>query len=69
LKKMLMPGPLGVLAAGLAVATTKVEEDIDGAPLGVLSAGLAATTTEVEEDADDTPPWESYQRVRQWPPL
>jgi hypothetical protein len=31
---MLMAGPLGVLLTGPAVATTIVEEDIDGEPPG-----------------------------------
>jgi hypothetical protein len=42
-----------VLSAGLAPATTKVE-DADGGPLGVLVVGPAMATTEVE-DVDGGP--------------
>jgi hypothetical protein len=50
-----MAGPLGVLAAGLTAATTRVG-DVDGGPLGgVLAAGPAATTTRVG-DFDGEPP-------------
>jgi hypothetical protein len=50
-----MVGPLGVLSAGLAAATTKIIEDVDGRPLGVFLAGPAAATTDVEEDVDGGP--------------
>jgi hypothetical protein len=49
-----MTGPLGVLPADLAAATTEVG-DVDGGPLGgVLLAGLTAATTEVG-DVDGGP--------------
>jgi hypothetical protein len=54
--KTSLAGPLGVLPVGPVVATTKVEEDVNGRPLGVLSAGPVAATTEVEEDIHDSPP-------------
>jgi hypothetical protein len=54
-----MAGPLGVLATGLAVATTEAR-DVDGGPLGVLAIGLAAATTEAE-DVDGRPPGGCYQ--------
>jgi hypothetical protein len=41
-----MAGLLGVLAAGLAAATTGVG-DVDGGPWGVLAAGQTAATTGV----------------------
>jgi hypothetical protein len=49
-----MAGRLGVLSVFLAVATTEVEEDVEGGPLGVLSVYPAAATTEVE-DVDGGP--------------
>jgi hypothetical protein len=45
-----------VLLGAPAVATTKVEEDVDGGPLGVLPRAPAAATTEVEEDVDGGAP-------------
>jgi hypothetical protein len=52
-----MAGPYGVLLAGPAVTTTKVEEDVDGRPpWGMLAAGLATATTKVEEDLDGASP-------------
>jgi hypothetical protein len=47
-----MAGPLGVLLADLAAATTVVEEYVDGWPLGVLPVGPAVATTVVEEYVD-----------------
>jgi hypothetical protein len=63
--EMSMAGPLGVLAAGPAAVTTKVE-DVDGGPPGGVggkvrqrpppnSGGPAAATTDVE-DVDGGPP-------------
>jgi hypothetical protein len=49
-----MVGPLRVLPACPAVATTEVE-DVNGAPLGVLPACPTMATTEVE-DVDGGPP-------------
>jgi hypothetical protein len=49
-----MVGPLGVLAANLAAATTEIG-DVDGGPSGVSAAGPTAATTEVG-DVDDGPP-------------
>jgi hypothetical protein len=50
-----MAGPWGVLAVGLAAATTKVE-DVDGGPSwGLLPACSAVATTEVG-DVDGGPP-------------
>jgi hypothetical protein len=37
------------------VATTEVEEDVNGGPLGVLPASPAAATTKIEEDIDGGP--------------
>jgi hypothetical protein len=53
--KTSMVGPLGVLSAGPAAATTVVE-DVGAGPLGVLAAGPAAATTE-DGDVDGGPPW------------
>jgi hypothetical protein len=53
---------------GPAVATTEVEEDVDGKPLGVLQEAPVASTTDVEENFDDRPPGGHCQRVQQWPP-
>jgi hypothetical protein len=45
-----MAGPPGGAGRSPKVATTEVEENLDGGPLGVLPVFLAAATTEVEED-------------------
>jgi hypothetical protein len=45
----------GVLAAGLAAATTEVEDVDGGAPGGCWRQGAAVPTTKVE-DVDDGPP-------------
>jgi hypothetical protein len=46
-----------VLLADPAMATTKVEEDVDGGPLwGVLSVDPAVATTKFEEDVDGRSP-------------
>jgi hypothetical protein len=50
-----MAGPLGVLAAGPAAATTEVEDVDDMPPLGCWRQDPAAATTEVE-DIDGGPP-------------
>jgi hypothetical protein len=50
------------------VATTEVEEDVDGGPLGVLSLSPTVATTEVKENVDGGPPTGCCQRVRQRPP-
>jgi hypothetical protein len=51
----LMAGPMGVLAAGPAAATTEVK-NVDGRPpRGVLAVGPAVATTDVE-DVDGGPP-------------
>jgi hypothetical protein len=34
-----MAGPLGALSVGPIVATTEVEEDVDGGPLGGAAGG------------------------------
>jgi hypothetical protein len=42
---------------GAVVATTEVEEDVNGGPLGgMLPVGLAVATIKVEEDVDGGPP-------------
>jgi hypothetical protein len=46
--------PLGVLLAGLAAATTKVVEDVNGTPWGVPVCPAVATI-EVVEDVDGGP--------------
>jgi hypothetical protein len=40
--KTSMAGPLGVLPVGLAVATTVVEEDVDGRLLGGATGGSSS---------------------------
>jgi hypothetical protein len=50
-----MAGPLRVLAASPAAATTEVEDVDGGAPGGCWRQGPAAATTEVE-DVDGGPP-------------
>jgi hypothetical protein len=51
-----------------AVATTEVEEDVDGGPLGVLSASPAATTTVAKENIDGGPARGAAGESWQWPP-
>jgi hypothetical protein len=50
-----MAGPLGVLPACPAAATTEVETSSMAGPLGVLSIGPGAPTIEVK-DVDGAPP-------------
>jgi hypothetical protein len=50
----LRAGLKGLLKAGLATATTEVE-DVDGGPLGVLMVSPTVATTDVE-DVDGGPP-------------
>jgi hypothetical protein len=50
------------------MATTKVDEDVDGGPLGVLSGALAKATTEVDEDVNGGPPGWCCREPRQRPP-
>jgi hypothetical protein len=40
--KMSMVGPLRAVLVGLTVATTMVEEDIDGGPLGGAAGGFGS---------------------------
>jgi hypothetical protein len=64
--KTSMVGPLGLLSAGPAAATTVVE-DVGAGPLGVLAAGPAAATTE-DGDVDGGPPGGCWWQVWQQPP-
>jgi hypothetical protein len=50
------------------VATTKVEEDVDGGPLGVLPRAPAAATIVVDEDVRRRAPWVCCRELWQWPP-
>jgi hypothetical protein len=57
-----MADPLGVLSVSLVVATTEVEEDVDGRPPGGAGRSPVAATTEVEEDVDGGPPGECWPK-------
>jgi hypothetical protein len=58
-----------MLAAGLATATTEVEEDLDGAPPGGATGGSGRDHHLVGEDIDGGPPGGCYWWIRQWQPL
>jgi hypothetical protein len=68
---MSIAGPLGALPVGPAVATTVLQEDVNGGPLEALPTGQVAATTEVEENIDGEARGGGgcYQRVWQRPPL
>jgi hypothetical protein len=63
-----MVGPLRVLAVGLTVATTEVEDIDGGLPRGCWQQGPTATTTKVE-DVDDGPLGGAGGKVQQRSPL
>jgi hypothetical protein len=58
-----------VLLISPAVATTKVEEDIDGGPLGGAAGISGISHIVVEGDVDGRPPGMCYPYLRQQAPL